>query len=415
MNTVKTYREFFSALHEGSIEKLAETASKLLDMPIVVSNTTFVIIAKYPLDLFGDDQWDANYTNRQIQPEYIKIFQQDKHWDALKANEGHAVLINWGHFATSPRYSVEIKSKGKTFGYAAALIGDKEPEDWHIETMDVFAEALSIALANQSRTKRENNLMAGVALQGLLMDEFEDEEEFSQLSSMTGDLFEPNYVLAAIRTCNPLETSLEEYLGEIFSNHLLNSLHVVQDGLLYVLLSRIEQDFREKSYFKQALHQLKEADAICAFSRIFSDLLSVVDYKWQVDKLLEVGSNLRPDKTVFHFDDYALPIIISVITTEISATNMIHPALFMLIHYDSVHNTEYFETLRAYTLSCFNKSSAYEVLNIHRNTLAYRLKKIEEIVGIRFSEGDFGISLFLSFRYIDLNKIDLKKIAHDYL
>ena len=46
------------------------------------------------------------------------------------------------------------------------------------------------------------------------------------------------------------------------------------------------------------------------------------------------------------------------------------------------NGTQYYETLRAYVLSCFHPSDAARYLEIHRNSLTYRLDRIREEVDL---------------------------------
>lgn len=414
MEILSVYQCLFKALRAQDIDKLVETASNVLDMPIVVTDATFVVVAKYPALVLGDEQWDANVSHHQIRPEYIRIFQQDDHWSAYNAQEGRPILINWGYFAQAPRYSAQITKQGKIIGYVAALMGQKEPEDWHLQVMELLADALSLLMEIQYRSRYGKDIMAGVMLQGLLLGAVEDEREIDRLREITGDTIEPYYVLAAIKTRDPQFSPLEEYLGDIFSQYYNNVLRVVCEDCLYVLFTGIEADFKERSCFKEAAHQLKAGKAFCAFSRVFSTLLPITDYKWQVDRLLEVASILRPDKTIFHFDDYELYASVATIASEVSPENMVHPLLYTLAQHDAQHHTDYLETLRVYVYSCFSKSNAAKDLHIHRNTLLYRLGKIEEIAGAKLTEKDLGCSLYLSFRYMEISKQDLlaKKGLH---
>ncbi|MDL2263432.1 helix-turn-helix domain-containing protein [Synergistaceae bacterium OttesenSCG-928-I11] len=67
---------------------------------------------------------------------------------------------------------------------------------------------------------------------------------------------------------------------------------------------------------------------------------------------------------------------------------------------------ELIETFMAYCQSMFNKLHAAEKLFIHRNTLIYRLNKLEKLAGVDFS--DFGqlISFYISCRAMLLNDAD---------
>ena len=73
-----------------------------------------------------------------------------------------------------------------------------------------------------------------------------------------------------------------------------------------------------------------------------------------------------------------------------------HSQLDNLIDYDIMYNTEWVETLKVF-LDCFNNiSKASRMLVIHRNTLLYRITKIEEVLGRSLSNPTVCIELHLA-------------------
>ncbi|HHX23835.1 MAG TPA: hypothetical protein GX723_07495 [Thermoanaerobacterales bacterium] len=69
--------------------------------------------------------------------------------------------------------------------------------------------------------------------------------------------------------------------------------------------------------------------------------------------------------------------------------------------YDVKHNTDYVTTLREYILSFKDLSLTADKLNIHRNSLKYRLQKITDISNINFSDQLLCAQLLCNFYMID--------------
>ena len=66
--------------------------------------------------------------------------------------------------------------------------------------------------------------------------------------------------------------------------------------------------------------------------------------------------------------------------------------------HDKKHGTSYVKTLHAYLRNNMNAKKTAEDLFIHRATMMHRLKRIQEIAGIDFSNHDQVLYLQLSFR-----------------
>ena len=69
-----------------------------------------------------------------------------------------------------------------------------------------------------------------------------------------------------------------------------------------------------------------------------------------------------------------------------------------LVAHDADHETEYTQTLRCLLDSFGNAARAAELLHVHVNTVRYRTKRIAEITGVSFEDGDARLALELELR-----------------
>lgn len=76
-----------------------------------------------------------------------------------------------------------------------------------------------------------------------------------------------------------------------------------------------------------------------------------------------------------------------------------------LIDYDSKNNSSLLETLEAYLNSGMNKSLTASELYVHKNTVKYRLNKIEEILKKRISEPDVAFTYRLALHLRRVKKV----------
>ena len=75
-----------------------------------------------------------------------------------------------------------------------------------------------------------------------------------------------------------------------------------------------------------------------------------------------------------------------------------------LLRYDKENDTELAETLYNYLLFERNVSAASENLYIHRNTMTYRLKKIDSLVKINYEAAEERQYLILSFEMHQISR-----------
>jgi DNA-binding PucR family transcriptional regulator len=83
---------------------------------------------------------------------------------------------------------------------------------------------------------------------------------------------------------------------------------------------------------------------------------------------------------------------------------MITPALQRVIEHDERHGSDYVQTLAVY-LACMGRLRvAAEQLNIHRNTLEYRMRRIEEVAGIRLDDPNNRLAIELGIRLLEMRR-----------
>ena len=69
-----------------------------------------------------------------------------------------------------------------------------------------------------------------------------------------------------------------------------------------------------------------------------------------------------------------------------------------LAEYDQKQGNELLKTLEAFFASLGNLARTSEVLHVHRNTLLYRLKRIQEITGMDLDNAEDRLALWLSLK-----------------
>lgn len=98
----------------------------------------------------------------------------------------------------------------------------------------------------------------------------------------------------------------------------------------------------------------------------------------QAKTTLSVGTKLKPDQEIYIYDDYQLPVFLAQ-TVANGIDGVLKHSYKALLQHDK--KGELLETLQAYIEENGESNSVANRLFIHRNTLRYRLDRINEITG----------------------------------
>lgn len=133
-------------------------------------------------------------------------------------------------------------------------------------------------------------------------------------------------------------------------------------------------------------------------SNVFTDISQFTDHFEQAQTALTFANRVTSGSPFFYYLDYVLYIMLDRVDDDKLLESGCHPALEQLRIYDEKKGMELFETLRAYTEAGFNKARAAQTIFIHRNTINYRIRQIEQLCNIDLSNEKFLFPLQLSFR-----------------
>lgn len=111
----------------------------------------------------------------------------------------------------------------------------------------------------------------------------------------------------------------------------------------------------------------------------------------------------RPGQRIFYFEDYRMYYLADLCRQGFVESHhhdnliyLCHPDIITLYRYDMEHRTEYRTILYEYLLYDCNLTQTARKLNYHRNTMQYKLYKIEEIIGRPLADGSYKQTLLFS-------------------
>lgn len=151
---------------------------------------------------------------------------------------------------------------------------------------------------------------------------------------------------------------------------------------------------------------MEQKVARCGISPPF-DSLALMQLSYQQSfSALHYGlacDNIK-NKYIYNFFDHLDYQILNMASATADLSKMIHPVLHKLISFDKLHHTDYYETFREFLITDDDQTinQLADKLHIHRNTLHYRLDKIQEITGIDYKDNEIKRQISISLYCIDI-------------
>lgn len=185
---------------------------------------------------------------------------------------------------------------------------------------------------------------------------------------------------------------IRRYLTPLFPSQLsmIHELNVV------FLLDAQQFPLERSSAMEKLTGVLERNNLYAAVSNVFTDLSDLKLHYDLTKQTLEIGEREQTGNHLFPFTDHMIDHLVNLAHQVVSMKAFQHPIFRTLRKYDGTYNTEYFPTLLHYLKSGGNMSICAKELDIHYNTMKYRLKNIKQITHSDVSAPNVFSALYLS-------------------
>ena len=391
------YRMLFEAVRSNDIRQIIRTGYEIMGRPLIITDTSYVKLTEiYPPEPQGDEKWDVYLAGRELDLQSIRtIFE----YDAIHQmqSEYQTCLMDSGFFSNSHRLTAPVVRDGKLAGYVSMLVGESPCGQMEFDALSAVADAVAIYLHTQQNKAYERLSLRRFFARSLIRGELRDLGELKKWQTLLDLPLTPRYVILALAPARSDRQHFSYYLQDQLEAATLPLLLDPSDRFLYVLLFGTRDRKHSQALVREISHMTERFQFGCGVSRSFSRLGEVPRYRRQAEIALETGRRWQAGETVHTYRDLALRAMVDAASEKLGEENCRHPALEQLRTYDRENDGTYLDTLRIYALSAFSSQETCKALHIHRNTLGYRLGRIEELTGIRLEDRDTRLHLALSF------------------
>ena len=127
--------------------------------------------------------------------------------------------------------------------------------------------------------------------------------------------------------------------------------------------------------------RMEDVPVCMAMGEIYNDIERISTSYLQAWETIEIGKKLLPPDFAVYYSDMAAYHLVKRFMTSSSTANLYRQTYAKLLAYDAEKGGELVHTLEKYLECNYSRTLTAQKLHIHRNTLNYRLQKINELLG----------------------------------
>lgn len=400
---MQLYRQLSEMSREGQgIEAMTDLMSKLTGKIIVIQDKRLEIRAiTYPRDTQIDiEALSAVIIQRDLLPAVLRNRKaaakaRQSHWQQLLLGNNIARLI-------SP-----IISGDRARGYVSVIGDAGELDILDNLTAEQGAAACALEMAKAKAVSEAKKAFLGSFLEGLLIGSLPQKEIERLEQRLDHDTKQPHAVLAfawdeaeSAASIRRLETSI----NWVLSNHKRSAL-VYMHGKQHVCIFQALKDAEDLGTAHELARRiLSEVEAEYPKTRIIGGMSGPAHNlsEWprvynEALQAMQLSQRLHLSQVV-EFNSLGVYRLLSALENIPTVQSFTEQIIGPLAAYDHEHKGSLVQTVEAYFTHHGNISKTAEALFVHRNTLLYRLDRIQELSRHDLNNADARLAFHLALK-----------------
>ena len=370
---------------EGGIQYMLDKTKPAFHNPIFVFDTDFRLLAS----TWEEDSGDEHGRN------IIKAggFTQAE-YDILNKSRVHSKVV-------SSEYPIKVKHPDLGFEQLICAI-DTKKDMGHIvlnstnrplveedqKLLYILKEAIDQQMKKDEFIRNNRGFNHEYFLRDILDGKMTVEAPNADRMNYVESKFYGNMFCMVIETARSLETINIMHVRSVFETSFPNAVSITYGGGIILIFNYPKGAFMTETEQQKIRSMCQQYGLYAGMGNCFSNILELTEYYNQALRSIELGVLKDSEPNLFLYKDNYMNHLSSVFRQKESPATFCNTKLKVLLEHDKKNNTSYAKTLYAYLTNERNIAATAKALFMHRNTLVYRLKKINDLVDIDYD--DFG-------------------------
>ncbi len=395
-------RVLLDALFKGrGMQEIVDVATRILGNPLLVADTNGKVYFHSQNVVTDDPVWNEIMRLGYNPPVYRAMY-RDKNLCLPVAASALPVLSDSFAEGCHRRISGKLMTNNKILGYVVVLENDRGFVEEDIKTTSLVCHVLNLELQKNVNVAMFNGSRDESLILDFLNEDSMSAKLYRERMNISGWKPYCHFYLLTIKLSEKEQLlQYSDYYRSVFEGLLPNCRTLYYNGYIIVLLDlKCLEELQETETI--VIETLKSNGIHAGMSAHFSDIAELRLHYKQALKAQEFGTLLKMDGPLFHYHDFYFYDLLSRLEKVQPIESFCCPEANQLLAYDRENGTEFYKTCYTFLISGMNMAQAAKKLYVHRNTVAYRIQKIEEITGLNLSTGEDSYRLFLSFKILDM-------------
>ncbi|MBT2730946.1 PucR family transcriptional regulator [Bacillus sp. ISL-75] len=391
-----------------SLDEFADLISQVLMCPITIEDANHRLLAYSTHDERTDPARISTIIGRRVPEKVINQLWKEGTIPALLKTQEPIRVKNMNDIGLNQRVAISIWKQDEVIGFIWAIEIDKTLTADDFILLKKAADSAKNKLLQLQTRKNKKEERSQEFFWKLLTGHLKAKEEiFEHFHSL--QLTPPtSYAVLVFQFHENITNKVEQSISYLLKTNqrIKITLYTIDCNQLILLVSvtNIENPFNELDQFAKFFvlqmsdrYGIKEIQP--GYSSIKEDYQKTNKAYKETLAVLSIKEKFPMEtKDIFNYQKLGIYQIFDLILEKRQTEEYENYSLKLLHEYDQKHNSNLIETLEVFLNKDNNINDAAKELNVHANTLNYRLKRITEIGDVNFKDPNQKMILYLDLK-----------------
>lgn len=399
-----------------SIDDIIKISYKYLKNPIMVLNSMYHTCYYYTGNTIIDDEsWNYQLKSGIPHPTYSLLYNQNTKNRKLGESNDEVITTYFPEIMKYKEITVPIIHNNYTIARISLLECNKTLKDYHFEILKTLGKLIyPLILLDKKFLQTKNSDFYNIMTYLISTTTPNKALVRNNLSSLGIDNSNNMYLLVLTDGDNINSKTkmkyIKQYIDSLFSNHIV---FIYENKIIVVFNNKHSYDeFSNCKEYNDFIQSIKNYTLKVGVSKLFNNLLNLKNAYNQALSALYFGQALdNKIIPIYYFDNY---VIFNMISSYLDIEDLNKVLDHNLKNLILSNNKDLYYTLYCYIQCECDIKQTSEKLNIHYNTLKYRIQKIETLYHMDLNDEEYLIKLKLCFIALTSVKLGGRSYVNNY-
>jgi sugar diacid utilization regulator len=403
-----TEKEFMEALYrsilrDDDIQKICDLAKEFLHNPIVVLDNSLKHIAESSETKVKAAIWiDQRKNGSYISTDYVQV---------LAEQAGYKK----DHYSTSPVLLPKGKLKYRRIishiflnhhpiGTIVIFEVQRNIQEVDLKIAKMLSEVLTLKMKNDEFLLYSKGVVYEHLFQDLLDETITSSVLYERIKSHHLTIEEDIYVLAVDISEFDRTYKTLQYFRSVMDEIIEKGKSILYNNYIVIVVMCKDGIYLSGNEISKMNTFCKEKKLSAGISRCFHDISMLKTHFEQAITALNLNYRINKECRLSSYVEFTTEHMITIASEKTDLIQFCEEGLLKLMKYDASNHMNLAECLHEFLVQERNLAHTALALHMHRNTLIYRVNKIQEIMQHDLDDSNYRFNLLLSFKIIALLK-----------